>query len=101
MEIRLIDTICISTYEDKSRGDVKMLKVPDGALQVQGKGWLVVDDLVDTGETLKAARALLPDAYFTTVYGKPDGLPLVDTYVHRVEQDCWVVFPWDVPADDN
>ena len=25
MEIRLIDTICISTYEDKSRGDVKLI----------------------------------------------------------------------------
>jgi xanthine phosphoribosyltransferase len=101
MNIRTIDVLCVATYEDRTKGTPRMLKSPDAAVAVRGKGWLVIDDLVDTGETLKAARALLPDAYFATVYGKPDGLPLVDTYVHSIEQDCWVVFPWDIPDDDN
>ena len=95
MEIRLIDTICISTYEDKSRGDVKLIKVPDGALQAQGKGWLVVDDLVDTGVTMRATRELLPEAHVATIYAKPKGIPFVDTFVHEVPQSTWIHFPWD------
>lgn len=95
MEIRLVDTLCISTYEDKSRGDVKMLKVPEGAAAVGGKGWLIVDDLVDTGVTMRAARKLLPQAYVATIYAKPSGIPTVDAYVHEVPQSTWIHFPWD------
>jgi xanthine phosphoribosyltransferase len=95
MEIRLIDTICISTYDDKSRGEVKLIKVPDGAVQVQGKGWLVVDDLVDTGVTMRATRELLPEAHVATIYAKPKGLQYVDSFVHEVPQNTWIHFPWD------
>jgi xanthine phosphoribosyltransferase len=95
MEIRLVDTLCISTYEDKSRGDVKMLKIPEGAKACDGKGWLIVDDLVDTGVTMRAARALLPQAYVAAIYAKPSGIPTVDTFVHEVPQNTWIHFPWD------
>lgn len=95
MEIHLIDTICISTYEDKSRGEVKVLKVPDRAREVKGKGWLVVDDLVDTGLTMRTTRELLPEAHVATIYAKPKGVPFVDTYVHEVPQTTWIHFPWD------
>jgi xanthine phosphoribosyltransferase len=95
MEIHLIDTICISTYEDKSRGEVKVLKVPDRARAVKGKGWLVVDDLVDTGLTMRTTRELLPEAHVATIYAKPKGVPFVDTYVHEVPQTTWIHFPWD------
>ena len=59
----------------------------------QGKGWLIVDDLVDTGETAKALREMMPDAHFATVYAKPAGRPLVDTFVTEVSQDTWIFFP--------
>lgn len=95
MEIRLVDTICIATYEDKSRGDVKTIKVPERAQVEEGRGWLVVDDLVDTGLTMRAARTVLPHAYVATVYAKPNGIPYVDAYVHEVPQNTWIHFPWD------
>ncbi len=44
LEIRLIDTICIATYEDRERGEPKILKEVPG----DGEGWLIIDDLVDT-----------------------------------------------------
>src|SRR3546814_1569543 len=47
----------------------------------QGEGWLIVDDLVDTGVTAKAVRALLPKAHFATIYAKPNGRPMVDTFI--------------------
>ena len=52
-----------------------------------GEGWLIVqDDLVDTGETAKALRQMLPKAHFATAYAKPAGRPLVDTFVTEVSQ---------------
>ena len=65
------------------------------AVAEQGKGWLLIDDLVDTGTTAKEALRLLPKAHFATVYAKPQGLPYVNTYSHDVQQDVWVFFPWD------
>ncbi len=45
------------------------------AEQDKGGGWLIVDDLVDTGVTARAVRAMLPEAHFATVYAKPAGRP--------------------------
>ena len=56
---------------------------------------LIVDDLVDTGKTARVVRDLLPKAHFATVYAKPMGRPLVDTFITEVSQDTWIYFPWD------
>lgn len=95
MSIHVVDTLCITTYDEQVKGNLKILKEPEEATKSGGKGWLLIDDLVDTGTTMKAARELLPNAHFATVYAKPQGLELVDTYVHDVEQEVWVFFPWD------
>ena len=62
----------------------------------QGKGVLIIDDLVDTGKTAKVVRAMLPNAHFATVYAKPAGRPMVDTFITEVSQDTWIFFPWDM-----
>ncbi|MBT6094058.1 MAG: xanthine phosphoribosyltransferase [Rhodospirillaceae bacterium] len=96
MEIRVIDTLCISSYDYQiADGSIEILKTPEDAVKCQGKGWLLIDDLVDTGTTAKAARGIIPKAHFATVYAKPKGLKQVDTYVHDIPQDVWVFFPWD------
>ncbi len=56
---------------------------------------LIVDDLVDTGRTAKVVRDILPGAHFATVYAKPMGRPMVDTFITEVSQDTWIYFPWD------
>ena len=61
-----------------------------------GTGILVIDDLVDTGKTLELVRALYPKAHFATVYAKPSGRAMVDTYITEVSQDTWIFFPWDM-----
>ncbi len=95
MEIRYVDTLCISTYDEQKIGKLDIIKKPEEACAENGKGWLLVDDLVDTGVTMKAAKELLPEAHVATVYAKPGGLQYVDTYVHDVAQEVWVFFPWD------
>jgi hypoxanthine phosphoribosyltransferase len=95
MEIRHIDTLCIATYDHKDIGDVNLIKKPEQACVEGGENWLMIDDLVDTGTTIKAARELLPKCHVATVYAKEEGRPYVDTFVHEVPQNYWVFFPWD------
>lgn len=95
MGIRHIDTLCIATYDEQYIGDVNVIKKPADAVSDKGKGWLMIDDLVDTGMTMKTAREFLPNCHVATVYAKPEGLKFVDTYVHQVPQNHWVFFPWD------
>jgi xanthine phosphoribosyltransferase len=94
LEVRVIETACISSYDYKNQGDLEILKTAPEA--GDGEGWLIVDDLVDTGETAKALRAMLPKAHFATAYAKPEGRPLVDTFVTEVSQDTWIYLPWDM-----
>ena len=91
LEVRLIDTVCISSYDHMEQGGVEVLKKAAG----DGEKMLIVDDLVDTGRTAKVVRELLPKAHFATVYAKPAGRPLVDSFVTEVSQDTWIYFPWD------
>jgi xanthine phosphoribosyltransferase len=98
MEARLVETVSIVAYgrgeaEWTELGRPEVIKPPVAA--GDGEGFLLIDDLVDTGATARAVRALLPKAHFATVYAKPAGKALVDTFVTEVSQDTWIMFPWD------
>jgi xanthine phosphoribosyltransferase len=99
LNVRLIETVCVASYQGyKNQGELKVLKgvAPEvTAMRGQGKGVLIVDDLVDTGKTARVVRDILPAAHFATVYAKPMGRPLVDTFITEVSQDTWIYFPWD------
>ena len=92
LDIRLVDTVCIASYKDRAQAAVQIIKRVAG----DGTGFLIIDDLVDTGDTARAVREMLPQAHFATVYAKPAGRPTVDTYVTEVSQDTWILFPWDI-----
>jgi len=64
-----------------------------------GEGLLVVDDLADTGASVKNVRAIMPKAHVATNYVKPLGRPFVDTFYYRINevlQDTGIYFPWDL-----
>ncbi len=96
--IRMIETVCIASYHDyRNQSDMEVLKgISDSVKQNGGEGVLVVDDLTDTGKTAKIVREMIPNAHFATVYAKPKGRALVDTFVTEVSQDTWIYFPWDM-----
>ncbi|MBB3949796.1 xanthine phosphoribosyltransferase [Aureimonas jatrophae] len=95
---RLIETVCIASYHDYDRqGELQVLKdIAPNLRDDDGDGILIVDDLTDTGKTAALVRAMLPKAHFATVYAKPKGRPLVDTFITEVSQDTWIYFPWDL-----
>ena len=97
LDVRVVDTISVKSYSHQAQApEAKVTKSPQAELMGDGEGILVVDDLVDTGKTLELVRRLYPRAHFATVYAKPKGKPLVDTYVTEVSQDTWIFFPWDM-----
>ena len=91
LEIHMVDTICVSSYTWQQQGVINIIKSIDHNVD----GWLLIDDLVDTGKTATVAREMMPKAHFATIYAKPAGRPVVDTFITEVSQDTWILFPWD------
>ncbi|MFY9287682.1 MAG: xanthine phosphoribosyltransferase [Alphaproteobacteria bacterium] len=99
LDIRVIETVAAVSYkpndgQPQQAEEVQIVKNP--ANVGDGEGWIVIDDLVDTGRTISVLREMLPKAHFATVYAKTMGRPMVDTYITELSQDTWVYFPWDV-----
>ena len=93
LECRLVESVSVASYDEEQRGVPTILKRPEAA--GDGTGFLIVDDLVDSGVTAGVVRGLLPRAHFACLYAKPAGKRLADTWVVEVPQDTWVLFPWD------
>jgi xanthine phosphoribosyltransferase len=91
LEVRLIETVCVVSYDYDQQGDLTVIKPVDD----DGEDVLIIDDLVDTGRTATAVKEMLPTAHYATVYAKPEGRPLVDTFVTEVSQDTLIYLPWD------
>jgi xanthine phosphoribosyltransferase len=100
LSIRNIETICIASYHDyKDQGSLHVIKGISEQILADAKNGanvLVVDDLTDTGKTALKVREFLPNSHIATVYSKPQGRPVVDTFVTEVSQDTWIYFPWDM-----
>ena len=96
LDIRIVDTISVKSYNHQAQMDAKVLKAPDAEMMGDGTGILIVDDLVDSGKTLELVRRHYPKAHFATVYAKPQGRAQVDTFITEVSQDTWIFFPWDM-----
>lgn len=96
LDIRIVDTISVKSYDHTKQSEAVVLKSPDISIMGDGEGVLIIDDLVDTGKTLEVVRGLFPKAHIATVYAKPMGRPMVETFITEVSQDTWIFFPWDM-----
>jgi hypoxanthine phosphoribosyltransferase len=94
LDIRLIDTICLASYDGESKGPVQIIKAAPDEIG-DGEGWLLIDDVADSGATAEEARRQLPKAHYAAIYVKPAARRFVDTYLREIGQDVWVDFPWD------
>ncbi|HIF9079295.1 TPA: xanthine phosphoribosyltransferase [Photobacterium damselae] len=90
--LRHVDTVCISSYDHDHQRDMRVLKQADG----DGEGFIIIDDLVDTGGTAEKIREMYPRGKFVTVCAKPAGKHLVDDFVVDIPQDTWIEQPWDM-----
>ncbi|WP_419728903.1 xanthine phosphoribosyltransferase [Lichenicola sp.] len=111
LDLRLIESISVICYDqprenggeggrdaggsagEQVQGEPRVVKAPTAA--GDGDGFLIIDDLVDSGVTAQLVRSLLPKATFACLYAKPSGRPWTDRFVVEVPQDTWILFPWD------
>ena len=99
LNIRVVESVAVKSYDHQNQGEIKVLKAVSSELLArcrEGGRMLIVDDLVDTGATARIVREMLPGAHFATVYAKPKGRDMVDTFITEVSQDTWIFFPWDL-----
>ena len=103
LKIRIVESVSVVAYDQAGTGAEEALgqpvvtKWPEAA--GDGTGFLIVDDLVDTGTTARVVREMLPKARFACVYAKPAGRPLADHVLTEVSQDTWIVLPWETSGD--
>ena len=93
-----LKTVEISFYKNLERENKpKIIQPIYGSLK--GKNVLLVDDVVDSGETLRLAyKHLLKKEVFTAktaaIHKKVWSRINPDYYVHEI--DWWVVYPWEL-----
>jgi xanthine phosphoribosyltransferase len=99
LNIRVVESVAVKSYDHQNQGEIKVLKAISTDILAKSRAGgkiLIVDDLVDTGATARIVREMLPGAHFATVYAKPKGREMVDTFITEVSQDTWIFFPWDL-----
>ncbi|MCB9988253.1 MAG: xanthine phosphoribosyltransferase [Rhodospirillales bacterium] len=96
LDNKMIETLCMASYDHQDQEKLEVLKAVEHI--GDGEGWLVVDDLSDTGKTFEEVRKMLPAAHYACLYVKPMGQPHADTYIRAYEQHVWINFPWELKA---
>lgn len=104
LDIKLIDVMCLESYtEDRNRASLKVIKEPSLAIQDNGEGWLVVDDLLDSGATLDYSSKILPKAIFCCLYNKNESYQRGEKLIFTKNQpaESWIEFPWESIVDSQ
>ena len=98
LDIKNVITISASSYEGKERGKLTVTHLP--AIDLSNQKVLLVDEIAETGETLKQISDILVSKYrpgelkkATLGVNRKKCKFLPDFYV--VEDDGWIVFPWE------
>jgi xanthine phosphoribosyltransferase len=95
LNIRHVMSLSIASYDEHhQQHDLRFLETL--SLDQEGDGWLIVDDLVDSGNTFYEIKKYFPQATLVAVYGKPKGQPAAHIFGRSMDQDTWIVFPWEV-----
>ena len=98
LEIPELVTIQISFYQNIAQPTIEPILKQALTVPIEGKKVLLVDDIADSGESLKLAQTYLHqqgalETKTATLYLKPQSITTPDFYEKRTS--AWVVFPWD------
>lgn len=91
-------TLDVSSYDGRGKKDLIYIKdFRETLAAITGKRVLIVDDVLDSGLTMRLVRGLMWDyasRLLGYVYVAKRSMPSVGHYL-RVDEDCWVNFPWE------
>jgi xanthine phosphoribosyltransferase len=89
--IQDVDVIALKTYADRKRSkEIKVYKRIKSE-----KKLVVIDDLVDSGETAKIVKEMMPNSKFVVLYAKTSGKKQADLHLYDFKDSEWLVFPWE------
>ncbi len=93
-----LTSLGISFYTDIATTEKKPTITQPISTNLEGKVALMVDDVADTGQSLKVGRdhvaGLLPRRLkIATIYKKPWSIITPDYYT--TESGAWIIFPWE------
>jgi hypoxanthine phosphoribosyltransferase len=94
-----IETINLSSYTQQQAGHIKHTLVEGFSNNVQkAEKCLLVDDIFDSGQTIKYVQSLYPRIDAACTYARWPDHTL--TYVGAIlNNDTWIDFPWEVMWD--
>jgi xanthine phosphoribosyltransferase len=93
LNIRNVKSLAVTSYHGYQQMTAEVFGSVDAIKD--GEGWVFIDDLVDTGQTAKLIKKRYPKSKLAVVYAKPEGKADADFYRHVIDQDLWLVFPWE------
>ena len=102
LDVRNIHALQVQHYDDENsrlESGPQFVNEPQpfATLDIRTERLLIVDDIIDTGETLKfvrnAAVEHAEEIRVAALYVRPDQEHAADWY-WKVEKEAWVVFPW-------
>ncbi|MDR2008029.1 MAG: xanthine phosphoribosyltransferase [Alphaproteobacteria bacterium] len=98
LNIRKIETFSIKTYSDSAaqESSYEILTTPLEALADKGEGWIIVDELVDTGNTAEYILEQLPLAKFFVLYSKIPNHKSITKYIKDFDKSIWLCLPWEL-----
>lgn len=94
----------LRSYKGKTRGEIheyQSIKCFDG---LRDANILIVDDIADSGETFEYARRKFTGngcerVQTASVFYKPCSKFKPDYYAEEVEEDTWIIQPWESTED--
>lgn len=92
--IRKVHSLGLKTYKDQEKEAAEIYQVPDLA---NINKIILIDDISDTGESFTIAKKLYCHKELVTVsvYMKEKTKFVPDVVGDNVDNDVWVVFPWE------
>jgi xanthine phosphoribosyltransferase len=92
--IRKVHSLGLKTYKDQQKDGAEIYQIPDLA---HSNKVLLIDDISDTGESFVIVKNLYSHKELITVsiYMKEKTRFIPDVVGENVDNDVWVVFPWE------
>lgn len=92
IDARWIDTVCVKTYKgvDLKNEESEIIKMNSTNEKV-----LLVEDIVDTGQTLQYLKPYFPNAKVFSIHVKSLKTTVMPDY-YLWDTDAWIVYPWEI-----
>lgn len=100
LDVPRVEFVRISTYEGKKKlREAKVTDQSEGFAELVGSGLgkdvVIVDDIVDSGDTIQLLSRALPHALVAVLVAKEGKQDLCNIASTICPPSCWVVFPWE------